>query len=73
MRLEPYVGKLTCTVLRGESPGNGTFLPDVHLRISNFNLLRLPMTFAVLKKPANTQENSVWNLIVNGIALSVHI
>ncbi|MDD5600125.1 MAG: hypothetical protein PHV82_19425, partial [Victivallaceae bacterium] len=28
MRLEPYVGKLTRTVLRGENPSNRIFLPD---------------------------------------------
>ena len=27
-RLEPYEGKLSCTVLRGGSGGNATFLPD---------------------------------------------
>ena len=26
--LEPYEGKLSCTVLRGGSGGNATFLPD---------------------------------------------
>jgi hypothetical protein len=32
-RLEPCVGKLTSTVLRGGRPGNGSLLPDFLLKM----------------------------------------
>ena len=34
-RLEPCVGKLACTVLRGEHAGNGVFLPDVRREVAH--------------------------------------
>lgn len=46
--LEPYDGKLSCTVLRGESTRKGADLPDLYFMI--FNLCLLPVLFLIIEQ-----------------------
>ncbi len=54
--LEPYDGKLSCTVLRGESARKGADLPDLSFHISY--LFILTYSNLLREKPLSSRLNS---------------
>lgn len=58
--LEPYDGKLSCTVLRGERGSNAPDLPDIRLRSSSIRATSIRHSILTVTKPAAFALCTIW-------------
>lgn len=68
--LEPYEGKLSCTVLRGESSRKGADLPDQKIHKGKYEIC---FSYFPLKKHASKSPHHLISMIIMRIRSSVYL